>query len=232
MLSQLLSAALLVSQVLAGPIELGSISTSSLAPRDAGQISLFIALGESYATGVGAGVADKSVFRTRCLRFNQAHPRVLARDGEIPGPANETRLINNACSGQRIDQILKTQFNDKDSGDEDDFSAFGQPQFATISAAGDDIEFKELVLSCIYEFPTKPRLCQDQIQRSTGLLNEPGFVPSVQNLINTTLNKGLVNHQDFRVYYMSYAQFFNTEETTPDFCSQKTWSLCKFSTLR
>lgn len=50
---------------------------------------------------------------------------------------------------------------------------------------------------------------------------------SIQNLINTTLNKGLVNHKDFRVYYLGYGQFFNTAETTPDFCSQKTWSLCK-----
>lgn len=94
-----------------------------------------------------------------------------------------------------------------------------------MSAAGDDVEFSDLVQSCIYEFP-KPRKCQDQIGRSQDLINAPEFPSLIQKLIKTTLDKGLANFPDFRIYYTGYAQFFNTESTSPDFCSQNTWSVC------
>lgn len=225
MLSHLFTIAVVALQVCATPVQLYGTPFSPLRAREAVDISSFIALGESYATGVGAGVPDESVLTSRCLRYNQSYPRVLAHDNNLQGPADGTRLINNACSGQTIPQIVNTQFNDTDSRN---FAAFGQPQFATISAAGDDIEFKELVLSCIYEFPYKPKKCQDQIARSNALLEAPAFIGSIVNLVETTLNKGLVNHKDFRIYYLLYAQFFNDKETSPDFCSQKSWSRCKF----
>lgn len=225
MFFSLLGAILLVSRALTSPVEVSRTIGTALQPRAVDEILSYIALGESYASGVGAGTSDRSVLRSRCLRFDKAYPRVLARDSGLPGPSDETRLINNACSGSKINEVLEKQFQDTDSGD---FKAFGEPRFATISAAGDDVEFKELVLSCIYEFPTKPSLCQDQIDKSQSIIDSPAFFLSIQELIKTTLDKGLVNHNDFRIYYLGYGQFFNIEETTPDFCSQKTWSLCKF----
>lgn len=116
MLSQLLLVATLVGQAFTSPVDLLSTPYSALAPRDAGDINLFIALGESYASGVGAGVPDQSVLVSRCLRYNQAYPRVMANDSGVTGPASETRLINNACSGQKIPKILSTQFSDADGG--------------------------------------------------------------------------------------------------------------------
>ena len=201
-------------------------TSSKLLTRGVTSITSFIALGESYASGVGAGTADQSVFLSRCLRYDQAYPRVLARDDNMAAAADagESRLINNACSGHSIPDILQKQFIDKDGGG---FKAFGKPQFATISAAGDDIGFKDLVLSCIYEAPNKPNTCQDQIKKSADTMEGEAFTILISQLINKTLDSGLPNHKDFRVYFTGYPQFFNVEPTTPDFCSQKTWSLCK-----
>ena len=200
--------------------------SSALLARKNGGIDSFIALGESYATGVGAGPADQSVFFSDCLRCSKAYPRLIANDASIPGSAGPGRLINNACSGKTIPQILDKQFDPKE-GDKE-YQPFGKPRFATISAAGDDLQFKELVLSCIYEFPFKPRKCSEQIDASNKILNDPGFAKDITTLIQTTLDHGLKNFEDFRVYFIGYAEFFNTKKVTEDFCSKTSWSKCRF----
>lgn len=225
MLFRLLSFAILVSQTFAGPVKLLSTPPPLLAANAtrATEINTFIALGDSYASGVGAGTADDPISLTLCLRYDQAYPRKLARDERLPGIPDELRLTNNACSGQTIEKILDDQLRDDNVNG---FKEFGKPQFALIHASGDDVQFSQLVLSCIYETPVKPEFCESQINKTMNATQNAFIDAAIFQMINKTMLRGAKNRNDFRIYYLGYAQFFS-EQTTDDTCDKNTWSRCK-----
>lgn len=68
------------------------------------------ALGDSYSSGVGAGEYDSAC--RRCLRYDDAYPRLINNDGRLPSGSH---LFNNVvCSGSSTKDVEAYQFYDKD----------------------------------------------------------------------------------------------------------------------
>ena len=75
----------------------------------------------------------------------------METDSRLPGPANARKFHNAACSGATTTDISKTQFADKPGSDSQygDRPEFGRPQFATLTAGGDDVGFPGKMQSLI-----------------------------------------------------------------------------------
>ncbi|KAK2877265.1 hypothetical protein FQN49_001289 [Arthroderma sp. PD_2] len=196
----------------------GGLSRYTIEPvRD---VMEWTAIGDSYATGVGAGEPDEW---RRCLRYSEAYPRLIQDSPNFPGPRNH-KLNNVACSGATTEETLKEQFRDTDSShwQYGKRPAFGKPEIATISVGGDDIDFLSIITCCILHTCLFIS-CEDQLDKSWGLIRDPKLVEDIGRVIDKTLEKGLaVNKTGFKVYVLGYARFFN-EKT--DYCSHINWSL-------
>ena len=128
-------------------------------------INEWTALGDSYASGVGAGEqpADDT---NRCFRFPNAYPAVMQSG---PGSLQPNPLIwnNVACSGNTASQILDKEFLDQpeDDGKNGIRPVWGdKPEFVTINMVGNDIGILNLVTTCILPFKLWGLNCDQVIQ--------------------------------------------------------------------
>ena len=71
------------------------------------------ALGDSYASGVGA---DNYIGGQRCLRYDQAYPQRLQKYTDLGGANIATRAFQNCvCSGAHVDDVADYQLLDEDT---------------------------------------------------------------------------------------------------------------------
>jgi lysophospholipase L1-like esterase len=179
------------------------------------------ALGDSYASGVGAGTPDEL---RRCFRYSDAYPRAIQAGNNIL-PDFGSRILNNvACSGASTGDILAHQFADLDTTDTMYGSRpkFGSPKMATLSLGGNDVGLRYLLNSCIYNFYPTYYTCDNAIKDAYSAISDQGLVTSISSVISKTLEKGRVaSGNDFNVFVSGYAQFFNSDT---DQCSSVAWS--------
>ena len=161
-------------------------------------------MGDSYATGVGAGKnLDKF---SLCYRFSNAYAPALQRD--VLAPQSQLKFNFPACAGKLFAKIRSEQLGD----------GWGKaPGFVTISMGGNDIGFKELVTKCIYGMTLFTLLtpCQKLIDAANGKLDRGEILQGAKDTLNAILAKsrkqGLTN--SFKIYVIGYTRFFN-EVTT------------------
>lgn len=124
--------------------------SSELGRRDVGQIPEWTGMGDSYASGVGAGDQPEDD-TNRCFRFPNAYPVVMQAELK-PVPS---KFNNVACSGNTFTQIKEKELLDKpeDDGKNGRRPAWGEaPEFVTITMGGNDIGILNLILTCILSF--------------------------------------------------------------------------------
>ena len=168
-------------------------------------------MGDSYASGIGAGTSFLSYDYT-CYRYNGAYgPQV--QDALNPKPP---KFNDVACSAEMFDQIIANQFADtsKEFGIR---PAWGdKPDFISISMGGNDIEFVPLVTRCVYNSRVFTRKsCNETITDSQSKVHSSAFIDGAGRVINKAIseaNKRQVG-PSFKVFVLGYSQFFN-EETT------------------
>ncbi|NUQ89011.1 MAG: SGNH/GDSL hydrolase family protein [Glycomyces artemisiae] len=104
-----------------------------IAPAAAAQAQQteYVALGDSYSSGSGAGPYTD----TACQRSNKAHPALLAAD-----LGAEFTFV--ACGGATTDDVLANQVQALDSGTD----------LVTIGIGGNDIGWTDAVIACITPF--------------------------------------------------------------------------------
>lgn len=100
-------------------------------------------MGDSYASGVGAGPqpADDT---NRCFRFPNAYPVVM----QAKLQPNPSKFNNVACSGNTFQQIRENELLDKpkDDGKNGIRPAWGEaPEFVTMTMGGNDIGILNLI---------------------------------------------------------------------------------------
>lgn len=115
----------------------------------------YTAVGDSYASGVGAGYpAEQNAGHPNCRRnkgsyaylFNQRHP---VEDFEF-----------NACSGQNSDSTTAAQINA-------DNSEFRTPELVTLQAGGNDgAAFYKIATDCIYDLEFNGDKCDAAIKNA------------------------------------------------------------------
>lgn len=97
--------------------------------------------------------------------------------------------------------------------------AFGNPDFASLTIGGDDIDFPGIIFNCIldynfYGLGGKKRSCDDQRAHTWSLLNAPALVDNIATTIQKVVAKGRTGAvgDAFKLYVTGYADFFNDQD--------------------
>ncbi|PYC77156.1 lipase [Streptomyces tateyamensis] len=123
------------------------------APAHADPGTGYVALGDSYAAGVGAGAYDPAA--GDCHRSSRAYPALWAADH--PG-AGFTDL---ACNGADTQQVLTRQLPQLPAG----------TGVVTLTAGGNDLEFSDAAVACLQPLTTEDR-CDRALDHSAELLRD------------------------------------------------------------
>ncbi|KAF2111060.1 SGNH hydrolase-type esterase domain-containing protein [Lophiotrema nucula] len=119
--------------------------TQSLQPKrllTRAEPKVYMALGDSYASGIAAGDyvnQDKTSDDWRCSRFTNAYPRLL--NGMLPD--NQGRTLGHfACSGATCEDVTNNQH----------FTTDNEVDLITLTAGGNNVGFSNIIDRCVYGF--------------------------------------------------------------------------------
>ena len=178
-------------------------------------VTEWTAMGDSYASGVGAGPQEANDNYLGCFRFPLAYPPTV-QSGPGSLQPNPRRFNNVACSGNTFQQILDKEFLDQPQSD----GRYGMrpvwgnaPEFATITMGGNDIGILNLVLTCIYSLKLWGNDCDTVIANGFKYTESDEFTSKAKEVIQTALTKssGTRIGSKFKFFVTGYAQFFNQE---------------------
>ena len=178
-----------------------------------GPINEWTSMGDSYASGVGAGPQPEND-KNRCFRFPNAYPAVLQTSLK-PQPPHWNQV---ACSGNTATQIKDNELLDepKDDGKNGVRPRWGDnPEFVTITMGGNDIGILNLVATCILSFKLWGLDCEGVIKYGQGVIDSDDFKKNLDDLMKAVIAKGRGTKvgDKFKVFVVGYAQFFNQKTT-------------------
>ena len=154
-------------------------------------INEWTAMGDSYASGVGAGTqpADDT---NRCFRFPNAYPAVM-QSGPGSLQPNPLKWNNVACSGNTAAQILDKEFLDQpeDDGKNGIRPAWGdKPEFVTLTMGGNDVGILNLITTCILSFKLWGLNCEQVIQEGMDIAQSDELKANFTAVIEKAYTKG------------------------------------------
>ena len=165
-------------------------------------------MGDSYASGIGAGAAPQDPDLDRCFRFSNAYPNLM-QSGQGSLQPNPDRFNFVACSGAKLPEIINQQFLDHGRPGR---PAWGAPELVTITMGGNDIGILYLVLTCIYSIPIIARDCDAVIERGFNILDSDDFKSNLDDVIGTVRYEGKrLYGPNFHIFVTGYAQLFNSD---------------------
>lgn len=188
----------LVTSVLSTPLNLSIHHV--IAP-----ITTYTALGDSYASGVGAGHPAPSL----CGHFSAAYPVQLAHS------LSPVRFHSVACGGASIASVMREQFGWIEDSD-----------LVTLTVGGNEVNFLGVLNECVYRWwPVGS--CERELRRSRALIENAAFVEGYFRMVQLGLQmvrwgeKAGKREGKGRFLVTGYATFFN-EET--GLCDDATFS--------
>ncbi|MGF1428726.1 SGNH/GDSL hydrolase family protein [Kitasatospora sp. LaBMicrA B282] len=113
----------------------------------------YVALGDSYAAGVGAGAYDPA--SGDCHRSTRGYPALRA--AAHPGAA----FLDLACYGATTDQVRSDQLPLLPAG----------TGTVTLTVGGNDLDFSDAVVACLQPLTTESR-CDQALDHSAQLMND------------------------------------------------------------
>jgi hypothetical protein len=200
-------------QCQAYPSPLSYDEPSELGKRGAEPIQEWTGMGDSYASGVGAGPQPPDD-TNRCFRFPQAYP-VVVQAGLDPVPS---KFHHVACSGNVFKEIKEKELLDKPlpDGNNGIRPVWGTaPEFVTITMGGNDIGILNLIATCILSLKLWGLDCEGVIKYGHDTINSQVFKDDLNSLVQAIVDKGRGTKvgDKFKVFIVGYAQFFNQETT-------------------
>ncbi len=156
-----------------------------LAPAaQAQEVDRYVALGDSFSSGNGTFLPDRSL---SCYRSSRAYPVLVA--AQRPN----TDLVFRACSGAQTDDVVAEQVPALDAGTD----------LVSITIGGNDIGFLDLILACAGTFsPTCSRTVASANSRIANDL--PGRLDTVYAAIRATAPNA-------QVVVLGYGRFFGAD---------------------
>ncbi|KAL8791624.1 MAG: hypothetical protein Q9195_005773 [Heterodermia aff. obscurata] len=189
-------------------LSLSSLLALSAIQSVAANVKSWAALGDSYASGIGAGVRRTQAGDTICSRYTEGYPEVV--NVVLDGTAPINRAFNwVACSGAKTDYVKSTEVP-KIASDID---------IATLTIGGNDIGFFDILNYCIFQF-TSGTTCDDQLQDSSNQI-ENDLPAKLDSTILAILNQA--DNSNFKLYMTGYAGFWNNETTQCNDVSFNFW---------
>ena len=174
-----------------------------------GHITEWTAIGDSYASGMGAGALPQDPDPERCFRCSRAYAKIM-QSGQGSLQPNPEKFNFVACNGAVFSEILDKQVNERGRPGR---PAWGTaPEFATITMGGNDIGILPLILTCIYSIPILGRGCDTVIQRAFDILISQKFKYGAFKVIHFVRNQGKTLYgPNFHIFVTGYAQLFNSD---------------------
>jgi hypothetical protein len=169
------------------------------------EVVSYAALGDSYATGAGAGSPRLPPhLDVGCGRFSEAYPVQVANSTSLD--VEESHFQNLACGGASTVSVLRGQV-----------PRIGDSQIVTLTVGGNEVDFFGVLNECIYQW--RPlSTCENELQRSRSLIESGKFIDDYNKLVKgavQTLQPGA------RLLVTGYARFFNQ---ATDHCSHISFS--------
>lgn len=190
------------------------VSDSSLQPvtpklhaRDGKRVVNWAAMGDSYASGIGAGVRGDNSGDYVCSRYSEAYPNVMNIVLDGTGPVTR-EFFYVACSGAQTNNVRDDQAG----------NFVWDVDIATLSVGGNDIGFFEIINNCIFQFYITES-CENQINIAQGKIDSEEFHSNLDGVLSKIL--GNARASQFRLYMSGYAHFWNVGSTQ---CDDVTWS--------
>lgn len=165
----------------------------------------YAALGDSYATGAGAGSPQLPPhLDVGCGRFSEAYPVQVAKSSSLE--IEESQFRNLACGGASTASVLHGQV-----------PHIGDSQIATLTVGGNEVDFFAVLNECIYQW--RPlSTCEKESQRSRSLIESGEFIDNFNKLVKDAVH---ALQPDARLLITGYAKFFNQET---EHCSHVSFS--------
>lgn len=156
-------------------------------------ITTYTALGDSYATGNGAGTIA-SVHSICCL-FSDSYPLQLAK---AIGPV---RFHSAACGGATSTSVIWHQR-----------SSIGESDLVTLTVGGNEVDFFAVLNECVYQW--RPQgTCEGELRKSRELIESSCFVERFAEMVKLALRR---MKPSGRLLVTGYATFFNEDTTACD----------------
>lgn len=156
-------------------------SASVLAGRD------YVALGDSYSSGVGAGDYDGA--SGDCKRSNRAYPKLWAAKN-APASFHFT-----ACSGARTGDVLANQLAPLNSGTD----------LVSITIGGNDAGFADVMTTCVLQSESA---CVNRVNTARAYVEQT--LPGKLNEVYTAIERKAPNA---RVVVLGYPRFYKLNGT-------------------
>lgn len=147
----------------------------------------YVALGDSYASGNGAGsyLSDG----TSCYRTLKAYPGLIATGHGLA-------LDLQACSGANIADVLSRQLGAVDTS----------TAYVTITVGGNDIGFASVLTTCL---GTNTTACLNAVAKAVSTAKSAEFKAALVNVYSTAKNKA---SPGAKVVATSYPRLFNGKD--------------------
>ncbi|WP_330329642.1 SGNH/GDSL hydrolase family protein [Streptomyces sp. NBC_00536] len=155
-------AALTSSLLLAAGAALFGAGQASAAQADFG----YVALGDSYSSGVGSGNYDSS--SGDCKRTSRAYPALWA------AAHTPQSFAFTACSGARTDDVLANQLAPLNTGTD----------LVSLTVGGNDAGFSDVMTTCVLQSDSS---CINRVNQAKAYVDStlPGKLDSVYNAVGS-----------------------------------------------
>lgn len=227
---------LLVPSVLGGPSPIFEQASANISAAVTEWPFSYIALGDSYATGNGAGKLlgnRKDRIVKTCKRFSASYP--VALNNLLPS-VKEGDFHFAACSGAvlaNIDTMQQDRYDPKIILDSQiDTLKGNRAQLVTLSIVGNDLSLFQVILACLYNHKvigsksdhTREKECKDVISDVEKKIDDPYLWDSYRQKVRTIMDEVFVGDSDGSkdsslLVIMGYPKLFGTPELD-DACSR------------
>ncbi|KAL8812539.1 MAG: hypothetical protein Q9223_007265 [Gallowayella weberi] len=165
-------------------------------------IGEWTSMGDSYASGVGAGDAISP--ELPCRRFTKSYPNQMDKDSRL-GVSTDHKFNPVMCSGSTFKNI-----HSGGPHSQADELGKGNPAVATLTIGGNNVGFRAILTACIYRFYAwRSGDCTEELAKSQAIIDSPEFADGLSKAINDAVGKA--KNPDFRLYVTGYAAFFNED---------------------
>lgn len=156
-------------------------------------ITSYVALGDSYPAGDGAG-SSKLLPNPLCGRFDGAYPYVIANSTRLHiGPFD---FENVACGGATTSSVTKTQLRKAKHYD-----------MVTIQVGGNEVDWFMLINECVFQW-RQFSSCEKELTRVRGLIQATNFIAAFDRMVATAANEA---DDGTKILMLGYARFFNDQ---------------------
>jgi hypothetical protein len=227
--------ALLAPSILGGPFPISEQASANISTALTEWPLSYIALGDSYATGNGAGKLlgnrkDKMV--KHCKRFSTSYP--VALNSLLPFVMDEDFHFA-ACSGAilaNIDTMQRDRYDPRIILDAQIDSLKGsRAQLVTLSIVGNDLSLFKVVLICLYNYQiigrktdhTRKHECNKVLSSVEDKFDDPYVWESFRQKVKTIMNEVFAedvngSKNSSLLVILGYPKLFGTPEAD-DVCS-------------